>query len=158
MVNQELYDRIMARCRAELGPLGTPCMVWQGACGNSGYGRTCVRGKNFDTHRAIYVAMYGDIQKGMCVMHTCDVPACCNVKHLQLGTHKENMHDAAAKRRLGKHYVKMKPAHVLEIRRMHTQDKVSTIRLAALYGVTRMTISRIVRGITHASTLSQENE
>jgi hypothetical protein len=31
------------------------------------------------------------------VLHTCDTPACCNPKHLFIGTHLENMQDKVAK-------------------------------------------------------------
>lgn len=36
------------------------------------------------------------------VCHTCDNPRCCNLDHLFLGTHAENMADAARKGKFAK--------------------------------------------------------
>ena len=47
------------------------------------------------------MARYGEIPKGLLVMHKCDTRACCNPDHLQLGTQKDNMADCAAKGRIG---------------------------------------------------------
>jgi len=42
---------------------------------------------------------FGSIPKGKEICHTCDNPACINLQHVWLGTHKENMMDMASKGR-----------------------------------------------------------
>lgn len=50
-------------------------------------------------HRWAYAEAHGEIPKGMCVCHKCDVPACVNSDHLFVGTHRDNHVDAGLKGR-----------------------------------------------------------
>jgi hypothetical protein len=50
-------------------------------------------------HRKVYQEFIGKIEKGLCVMHSCDNASCINVNHLSLGTHKDNMLDKKEKGR-----------------------------------------------------------
>lgn len=72
--------------------------IWKGNLAN-GYGVFYLELKRQGAHRAAYKLFKGDIPKGMCVCHTCDIPLCCNPEHLFLGTHKENMEDRNLKGR-----------------------------------------------------------
>lgn len=77
------------------------CWNWQ-ACryGPMGYGRINIRvGQSVDAHRAAYQLVRGSIPPGLCVMHTCDNPACCNPYHLKLGTRGDNNQDRHLKDR-----------------------------------------------------------
>jgi hypothetical protein len=62
-------------------------------------GRFYYRGKPEYAYRVMYCIENGPIPPNKVVMHTCDNPMCVNPKHLKLGTHKENIHDAMNKGR-----------------------------------------------------------
>lgn len=113
MFDQELYDKIVARVNKD--PF-TGCWIWLGpgwykrkSPGNR-YGYIQVRisvgvWKTIGTHKAMWRAMHGAPDKGMCVCHKCDNPRCCNPEHLWLGTHLQNMADCRAKNRY--HYANL---------------------------------------------------
>jgi len=69
-----------------------------------GYGRFFANGKEILAHRMMWIFVYGDIPKGMCVCHTCDNPRCVNPAHLFLGTKRDNNIDMFAKGRQRYHY------------------------------------------------------
>ena len=50
--------------------------------------------------RKIYILRHGPIPEGMHVCHTCDQPRCIKDSHHFLGTHTDNMADAARKGRM----------------------------------------------------------
>jgi HNH endonuclease len=75
------------------------CLVFMGARARKGYGHMTICGKNYRTHRLAWIAAYGPIPEGMCVLHHCDNPPCCNVDHLWLGTSADNNADMIAKDR-----------------------------------------------------------
>lgn len=59
-----------------------------------------VRGRMIKAHRAAWMAATGrEIAAGMCVLHKCDNPRCCNPAHLWLGTNPENTRDKVEKGR-----------------------------------------------------------
>lgn len=43
--------------------------------------------------RYIYIQMFGEIPEGLVVRHKCDVRACINPEHLELGTVQDNNND-----------------------------------------------------------------
>ncbi|GAA0212632.1 HNH endonuclease [Brevundimonas nasdae] len=75
--------------------LNTGCLLWSGPTFRNGYGRA----KGGLAHRASWVASHGPIAPGLHVLHRCDTPACVNVGHLSLGTHRDNMRDMTRKGR-----------------------------------------------------------
>ena len=77
------------------------CWEWNAARDASGYGAFKLKGEKVGAHRVAWMlANKEPIPEGEQVMHSCDNPACCNPKHLRLGSHSDNMADAGAKGRL----------------------------------------------------------
>lgn len=77
------------------------CWLWTGRCNENGYGRIHVHGRGLvGAHRWSYEHHLGAIPVGMHVLHRCDVRNCVRPDHLFLGTHADNMRDAATKGRL----------------------------------------------------------
>jgi hypothetical protein len=78
------------------------CWTWLAGCNKQGYG-TISRGgrdsENLLAHRASWEILRGPVPDNLCVLHTCDNPACVNPKHLFLGTRKDNLEDMTRKGR-----------------------------------------------------------
>jgi hypothetical protein len=112
------------------------CIEWTGHRNNCGYGCRSRRTGAGLVHRQAWIDAHGSIPPGMEVMHLCNNPACYNVEHLRLGTHRENLQMAA----------KLTTRQVIAIRHMHrcgmTQRKV-----AEFFGVSSQQVSKIVRGL-----------
>lgn len=77
------------------------CWNWKSAKNKQGYGMICIDRKGVLAHRVAYSIFKGEIPPGMCVMHTCDNPSCCNPYHLRTGTVLENNADRHQKNRSG---------------------------------------------------------
>jgi hypothetical protein len=127
-----------------------PCLEWTGYVTTAGYGRT---NKKVYAHRDAWEKAHGPIPEGMWVLHHCDNRRCYEVTHLFLGTHLDNMRDAARKGRLQAHgglfgssnpSAKLSPEQVLEIRQSYTGRHGEQRRLAERFGVSPDAIGRIV--------------
>lgn len=132
------------------------CWLWMGRPTRAGYGQLHVNGRMTYAHRFSYELHYGPIPDGMYVCHTCDVRNCVNPRHLWLGTHLDNIADAAQKgkyrnrssagvvpRPVGTKRAKLSPEQVIAIRADRTS---STRELATQYGVGHEAVARIRRG------------
>lgn len=75
------------------------CIEWTGTTKTSGYGTIKIDGVSVRTHRLAWEIANGPIPDGLWVLHHCDNRSCCNVDHLFLGTHADNMADKTAKGR-----------------------------------------------------------
>ena len=118
---------------------------WIGYKNNRGYGTLYVDGKHKYAHRISYQIHIGKIPNGMCVLHSCDNPACVNPEHLHLGTQKINAYEREIRNR-GNHVrgekngrSKFTIKQILEIRKK-SQKGISNAELAKEYSVVNSTI------------------
>jgi hypothetical protein len=130
------------------------CWVWIGAKTRDGYGLFGTPGHNL-AHRFSFATFVGEPMRGLEVCHSCDTPSCVRPDHLFLGTHDDNMKDAARKGRIRPPNGEDHPWAVLtleqvrEIRRRYVRGVTRQIDLAAEYGVKQTVISDVVRGETY---------
>lgn len=87
------------RFAADLVWMPNGCLEWTGTINKSGYGLISIHGKPVRAHRFAWELVNGPIPPGLFACHKCDNPPCCNVEHLFLGTHDDNMVDMAVKNR-----------------------------------------------------------
>lgn len=99
------------------------------------------------THRAAWRLMRGEIPAGLCVLHRCDNPPCCNPAHLFLGTRSDNARDMWSKGRArpksnlgaGHGNAKLTADLVRDIR----SSKESGVALSQRLGITTTTVCDI---------------
>jgi hypothetical protein len=131
------------------------CWLWKAQLNSMGYGvftyhrkRTAwQRSPQIYSHRLSWMFENGQIPEGMCVLHQCDTPACCNPSHLFLGTRTENSADMVAKSRqkYGEHHFRAKLTDD-EIRQIRN-DPRSSRQIAPEFGVQSGAIRKIRQGI-----------
>lgn len=143
----EKLERRTKSFKSKLSPSGNGCLEWTGCVDNYGYGVICRIGKITRTHRFAYFLEHGDIPDGMCVMHSCDNPKCCNPDHLSLGTHLDNNRDKCAKRRHAhgarNGRAKVSETGVVEIRNLY-ESGITQAEIAKTYGISQTGVSLIV--------------
>lgn len=151
IIDADLYGRI--RDRTSFGVL-SGCWNWNG--NKTGRDRRAYMWHDSRTRlvsRVYYEYVLGvKLEKGVCVLHTCDNPGCVNPAHLYLGTQKDNAKDRQQRNRNrafdrsfkgeANGASKLTAEQVIEIRK--TTD-VSHSTLAQRFGVSRATIGDIKR-------------
>lgn len=122
------------------------CWIWNA---QSTKFRACTfwfRKERMTAYRASYIMHKGEIPEGLVVRHKCDVPACVNPEHLELGTQVENCADKVLRGRCNVRFgsthtnTSLTEKDVLEIRASLESRKALALR----YGIHYMTITDII--------------
>ena len=144
------------------------CWPWKGFT-NDGYGMFWLDGKPQRASRVAWALRLGAVPDGLMVLHRCDVRACVNSEHLFLGTHADNMRDMREKGRSvcpAKEHpelmargvragaAKLDDDKVVIIRQM-SLDGCSQRKIAAVFGVDRKTVAKVIRRETWAHVREQ---
>lgn len=145
------------RCFKEGAP--DQCWLWFARKTPSGYGLVRI-GKTFDAiaSRVAWELANGSIPNGLEICHECDNPACVNPAHLFAGTHKENMLDAARKKRMwapsgSKNYLAKFTDDQIRVIREERASGAFIRQLARKYGVAFRTMHRICINDSYRSAL-----
>lgn len=93
----DVKERFWAKVDKTSNPFG--CHIWTGALVN-GYGSFYHQGDSIPAHRMAWILQHGPIPVGMYVLHKCehfylpgDITCRSCIRHLSLGTPKENTED-----------------------------------------------------------------
>ena len=131
-------ERFWARVQ-QCGP--AECWPWMAARSGNGYGYLKIGGRMVRAHRVAYELEHGPIPAGAYILHSCDVPTCCNPDHLRVGDHAENMADMVVRRR----GVRYGDEVVREVRRLRAGGG-SHRQIARVVGMSPRWVGYIVAG------------
>jgi hypothetical protein len=126
------------------------CWPWTGALNDHGYGVFNPDGRHsgptVKAHRFV-LGLTGPEFAAALIRHSCDNPPCVNPAHLSTGTHADNAADMVSRQRQARGsrsgMSKLTEDQVAEIRTRVAAGELQRV-VAADYGVSRPTISRIV--------------
>ena len=141
------------------------CWEWRYAKNKKGYGRVGLpkTRKTVFAHRLAYEVLVGPIPKGLCLLHSCDNPSCCNPDHLRIGSKAENNKDiiergrhvaggtktpkSRCKYERGEkhHAAKFRANDIRLIRIRYSSGECTQQELASEYGTSRDAIGKIIR-------------
>lgn len=131
------------------------CAIWTGHTDKAGYGKISklVDGKviSVRSHRAVYELYFGSLDSSVNVLHSCDNPPCCDIRHLFIGTQADNIKDKVSKGRQAKgeknNHAKLTEREVEKIKFLIRKGNTLT-SIAYRFDVTITAISEIKAGRT----------
>lgn len=151
-------DRRRFWAKVRVADSDTECWMWTASTtakkgGTYRYGQfmlASVHGRRapIGAHRACWELTFGAIPDGGHVCHSCDNPLCVNPFHLFLGTHTDNMRDAAAKGRLPRTrewLQKVTDAQCDEIVALY-RSGMTQQAIGERFGIHKVSVSYIVNG------------
>lgn len=143
--NRPLADRFWAKVDRSAGR--TACWPWTASTDSFGYGRFWTGEKVDGSNRVAWELTHGPIPEGegyhgLCVLHKCDNPGCCNPDHLFLGSNATNLKDMTAKGRHG--MAKLSAGDALAIRKMYETGRFTHAEIADAFGMSRGMVSMII--------------
>ncbi|MBK3333561.1 HNH endonuclease [Burkholderia pseudomallei] len=144
-------ERLIARFWSKVDIRGPDdCWEWQAGINSHGYGAFWLDGHTVGAHCVSYVIAKGPIPDGLFVCHRCDNRKCVNPRHFFAGTCADNQQDMASKgrgvdRKGEKHHLaRFTEAQIIEMRCL--RGELSQNKIAARFGTTQQTVSKILRG------------
>lgn len=130
------------------------CWWWMGSSveKDDARGLFGVDGRTVLAHRfALADSLGRDISPGLCCRHKCDNTLCMNPKHLEEGTHADNMRDKVRRGRCPKtNKQKLSLQKAKEIRTKY-KNGTKVEMLAKEYGTINATIYHVLQGRTWVS-------
>ena len=155
-----MIERTIKRFWSKVDRKGSDdCWMWLGythlpnKCGQiyGGFGLS-QNGKNvaWRAHRLAWMLTNGPIPEGKVIMHTCDVPLCCNPAHLRAATQAENLADRGRKGRTAKGSQQGASKLTESQVRLIKQSMLTTTTLAKQFGVHYTTVLKIRQGVNWA--------
>jgi len=154
--NETLSRRFARKCGI---PDENGCIPWLGTKTSKGYGILHFAGpplfRKTTAHRIAWVLAQGELERSELVLHRCDNPSCVNVKHLFIGSPKENTEDMVRKGRHswrdGTPWQKLNDHDVVRILALR-QEGWTQQEVADSFGVSRPLISLVEHGkVMHAA-------
>lgn len=143
-----ICENFFAHCDQSRGP--EACWPFLRSKNSRGYGKVWVDGRCLEAHRFAYSIENGSVPDGLCVLHHCDNPPCCNPSHLYAGTQKQNAADRENRGRGNQPKGEASGTSALSTRDVifirRCRDLYNTEEMARMLGVQRGTIANILRG------------
>lgn len=123
------------------------CWPFMGHCNEDGYGTFSLGDDMVGAHRAIWILTNGLIPDDRHVLHRCDNPPCCNLRHLFLGDNETNVADKMAK---GRHVTRRGEDNpcakiTFEVAQNIRSNQLSNAKAAKVFGISATRIGQIRR-------------
>ncbi len=126
----------------------TGCWKWVGAK-RAGYPAMKIGPKSMvGTHVSWRIHHGVNIPKGKVIRHKCDNPECTRPDHLEIGDHKDNVHDCMRRGRFKPRPPKLKEDQVIAIRMLYSPEFFGYHRLGKLFGISLSETFHIVNMAT----------